>query len=114
VSDPTGAFESWLLHRVEQAVEAREVSADLLTDLQAKMEAARDLPQEEGHALAVQGLAERLGLPVNQAETMLAALKAQPTVIRESVLRRIVEARLAGQRKAHGTHRTARESDGDQ
>ena len=33
--DPTApmeAFETWLLHRVAQAVEAGEVSADLLTD----------------------------------------------------------------------------------
>lgn len=39
--DPMGAFETWLLRRVAQAVESGEVSADLLTKLQAACEAAR-------------------------------------------------------------------------
>jgi len=57
-----GAFESWFLHRVAHAVAAGEVSADLLTELKAEMEAARDLSQEEGHALAVRNNAERRGI----------------------------------------------------
>ena len=43
-SPPTPAiehFKSWLLCRVVRAVEAGEVSADLLTELQAKFAAAR-------------------------------------------------------------------------
>ena len=90
-------FETWLLHRVAQAVEAREVSADLLTELQAEMERARGLPQEEGHFLAVQDIAERFGLPVDQAEKLLGALEAQPTVPRELLMRRSVETWLRGQ-----------------
>ena len=31
VPDPVDPFETWLLHRVAEAVENREVSADLLT-----------------------------------------------------------------------------------
>jgi hypothetical protein len=37
VSDPTDPFETWLLHRVAEAVEAAEVSADLLADIHAAM-----------------------------------------------------------------------------
>jgi len=35
-------FESWLLHRVAQAVEAGEFSADLLGGLQAEFRAFRE------------------------------------------------------------------------
>ncbi len=101
VSGPMDTFESWLLHSVAQAVEAGEVPADLLAELQAEMVAARGLPQEGGHALAVQDIAERLNLPVEQAEELLATLEAQPAVTRELILRRIVEAWLAGQRDAN-------------
>jgi len=101
VLDPTEAFETSLLHRVAQAVEAGEVSADLLTDLRSEMERARALSQEEGHALSVQDIAKRLGLPAGEVETMLATLEAQPAATREAVLRRIVEAWLAEQRKTY-------------
>ena len=92
-------FETWLLHRVAQAVEAREVSADLLTELQAEMERVRDLPQEEGQALAVQEIAERWGVPVKRFEHLLAAFEAQPTVARHLLLRRLATPGLAGQRE---------------
>jgi hypothetical protein len=59
---------------------------------------ARNLPQEEDHGLTVRDIADRFGLPVDQAETMLAALELQPTVTRELLLRQVVEAWLAGQR----------------
>ena len=49
----------------------------------------------------MQVIAERLGLPLDQVETTLAALESQPTVTREAVLRRIVEAWLEGQRQAY-------------
>ncbi len=39
-------FESWLLCRVAQAVEAGEVSEALLTELQAEIEAAKVSPPE--------------------------------------------------------------------
>jgi len=95
------AFEAWLLHRVAEAVEAGEVSANILAELRTEAERAREVPQEEGHALAVRAIAERLGLPVDQAEKILGALEAQPTVTQELVLRRIVEAWPTGQRKAY-------------
>jgi len=64
---------SW---REVQAEEVGEASATLLTELREEIPEARELPQEEGHALAVQDIAERLGLPVDHAEKMLAALEA--------------------------------------
>ncbi len=109
--DPTEPFEPWLLRRVAHAVEAGEVSTDLVAELGSEMERARELPQEEGHALAVQDIAERLGLPAGYAERMLGALEVQPTVTRELLLRRIVEAWLEGQRTAYDTQQTAGKSD---
>jgi len=94
-------FETWLLRRVAQAVEAGEVPADLLTELQAEVEAAKNLPQEEGHARAVGEVAERLGIPVGEVEQGLSALEAQPGVTRELVMRQIAEAWLDGQGKAY-------------
>ncbi len=95
-------FETWLLRRVAKAVEAGEVPADLLTELQAAMEEASDRPQEESHAEAVRDIAERLGMPVSQAEQSLAGLEAQPTVTRELFMRRIAEKWLEGQRRQWG------------
>ncbi len=99
--DPMGTFETWLLRRVAQAVESGEVPAALLTELQAEIEAARDRPQEESHAGAVRDIAEQLGISVAEAERALAALEAQPTVTRELLMRRIVEAWLEGQPKTY-------------
>jgi hypothetical protein len=39
--DPAEPFETWLLHCVAEAVENREVSADLLTELHAAIVEAR-------------------------------------------------------------------------
>ena len=107
------AFEAWLLHHVAQVVEAGEVSAGLLAELRMEMERDRELPQEDGHALAVEDIAERLGLPVEQADTMLAALESQPTVTRDLLSRRIVEAWLARQRGAYRARGPAGGSDGE-
>ncbi len=85
-------FESWLLRRVAQAVEAGKVPADLLTELEAEIEATKDRPQEESHAEAVRDLAAQLGIPLVEAERALAGLEAQPTVTRELLMRRIAEA----------------------
>jgi hypothetical protein len=90
--EPAAAFESWLLRRVAQSVEAGEVPADLLTELQGQIEAAKGGSQEEGHAKAVRDLADRLGIPVMQAEQALVGLEAQPPVTRELLMRRIAEA----------------------
>jgi hypothetical protein len=51
--EPQTDFEAWLLRRMTQAVEAGEVSGNLLTELQAEIEAAREEPQEEGEAAAI-------------------------------------------------------------
>ena len=96
------SFESWLLHRVAHAVEAGEVPADLLADLRTEIEGARALSQAQGHALAVQGIATRVGLPVPQVETTLAALEAQPAGTRGLLLRQFVEAWLVQQREEYG------------
>jgi len=112
VPEAMEAFESWFFRYVAQAVEADEVSDDLLIELRMEMERARELPQEEGHALAVQDIARSLGLPVNQAEEMLTALEAQPTVTREEVLRRIVEEWLAARWEQYVAGRPPRKSDG--
>ena len=101
---PLENFETWLLHRVAQAVEAGEVSADLLTELQAEIEAAQDRPQAQSQADAVQDIAVELQMPIETVEAGLAALETQPRVIREVVVRRIAKAWLEGQREARRSH----------
>ncbi len=98
---PTESFETWLLRRVAQAVEAGELPAALLAQLQAKVEAAREKPQEERHAMAVREIAEIAGIDQDQAAETLAAIEAQPTVTQEGLLRRIAEAWLEARRKAY-------------
>jgi len=99
--DPADAFATWLLHRVAEAVEGNEVSADLLTDLHAAMVDARSRSPEARDALALMDLAERVNLPVDELSELLATLEAQPTVVRERFLRRFVEAWLMQQRELY-------------
>ena len=47
--EPVESFEPWLLRRVAQAVEAGEVPADLLAELQTEFEAVREPPEEQSH-----------------------------------------------------------------
>ncbi len=84
------SFEAGLLHRMAHAPGGGEVSVDLLTDLRTEMERARELPQEEGHALAVRDTAGRMGLPGDQVETMSVTQKAQLPVTQQQVLRRML------------------------
>ena len=99
--DPAERFETSLFQRVARAVEAREVSADLLAELHAEIAAARARPPEERDALALMELGERAKLPVGQLTELLAALEAQSTVARERFLRRFVEGWLVHQGGAH-------------
>ncbi len=94
-------FEVWLLHRVSQAVEAGEIPADLLMELQAEFEAAREVPQQQGHAAAVRQIADLAGVSEEQAADTLSAIEAQPRVTREMLMRRIAEAWLEGQRETN-------------
>jgi len=70
---------------------AGDVSTDLLTELRAEMEGGRGLPQEEGHALAVQEIAERLRIPwisgLLSASRLLAAGRLSPKSAGTSNLR---------------------------
>ena len=70
------------------------MSADLLTELHAEIAETRARPPEERHALALMELAERVNLPVDRLTELLATLEAQPSVTRELLLRRFVEAWL--------------------
>jgi hypothetical protein len=80
---------------------AGELSADVLAELRAEFESSREKPQEQTQADAVQDIAVQLAMPVEEVETGLAALEAQPRMIREVFLRRIAEAWLEGQRSAY-------------
>ncbi len=96
-ADPMESFLVWLPHGVAQAVEAGEVPADPLADLQAKIEAAKERPQEVGHAAAIWQIADLAGVDLEQAAEVLTTLETQPTVTREPLRRRIAEAWLAEQ-----------------
>ncbi len=101
--EPIEAVESWLLRCVVQAVEAGEVPAALLTELQAEIEAAKESPQEEGHAAAIRHIADLAGVDSEMAAEVLATMEALSTVTRELLMRRIAEAWLEGQRKEWGS-----------
>lgn len=98
-ADPRESFRTWLLRPVAQALEAGDRPADLLADLQAEIEAAKERPQNEGHAAAIRQMADLAGVDPENAAEVLATMEAQPSVTRELLLRRIAEAWLAGQRK---------------
>ncbi len=99
--DPMDTFETWLLRRVAQAVEAGEVPAGLLTELQAEIETAKARPQKEGHAEAVRQIADLAGVDPERAAELLATMGAQPPVTRELVMRRIADKWLDGQPKTY-------------
>lgn len=101
MNDPRIPFETWLLHRVADAVEGNEVSATLLTDLHGAIAEVRARPPEARDSLALMELAERVNLPVDERSELLASMQAQPTVAREHFLRRFVEAWLVHQREAY-------------
>jgi len=96
--EPLEDLEYWFLRRVARAVEAGEVSVDLLTELQAGIEGAGEGPQKELYALGVKEVAERVEIPQERAEAMLAALQVHPPMIRELVMRLILELWLADER----------------
>ena len=99
MSDPADTFETWLLHRVAEAVEGAEVSAELLTELHAVLAEVRARPPEAREALAFIDLVERANLPVDDVTELRAFLREQPPVAREQFLRRFVEAWLVQQRE---------------
>ncbi|HSD52502.1 MAG TPA: hypothetical protein VLG48_13950 [Candidatus Methylomirabilis sp.] len=94
-------LEPWFPCRVAEAVEAGEVPEALLTELQAEIEAEKERPQEEVPAAAIQQIADLAGVDRGRAAQVLATMEAQPEVARELLMRRIAEAWLAGQRRAH-------------
>ena len=103
MADPAAPFETWLLHRVADAVEGAEVSAELLTELHDVMAEVRARPPEAREALAFIDLVERANLPVDDITELLAFLREQPPVERERFLRRFVEGWLVQQREAYDT-----------
>ncbi|MFI5342402.1 MAG: hypothetical protein ACHQ7N_21530 [Candidatus Methylomirabilales bacterium] len=101
MKEPSESFECWLLRRVAQAVEAGEVPGELVAELHSELMAARERPQTEGHAAAIQHIADLAGVPEEEATKTLATMAAQPRVTQELLLQRIAEAWLEAQRKAY-------------
>jgi len=83
MSDPAEPFETWLLRRAAEAVEAGEVSADLLAEIHSQIAETRGRSPDERHPLALMELAERVQLPVDRLTELLANLEGQPGVTRE-------------------------------
>lgn len=97
--DAMAGFAAWLCRRVVTAVEAGEIPADLLAELVAELEAARERSHDEGQAAALDVIVERLGQPLEEAASQHAHLEVQTEAVRLSLLQRIAEAWLQGQRK---------------
>lgn len=108
VTDPADAFEAWFRHRLAEAVEGGEISADLLTGLHAVLEEIRNRPPQARDALALMELAERVYLPADHLAELLTSLQAQPSGARERFLRRFVEAWLVRQRELYDADRSGR------
>ncbi len=68
------------------------MSADVLTELQAEFEGSRKKPHEQSHADAVRDFAIELAMPMEKVDAGLAALEAQPKVVRKALMRWIAEA----------------------
>ncbi len=99
--EPVERYDAWLLRRVGQAVEAGEVPAKLLTELQEEFQAAHGEPEKAVRAGAIRFVAELAGIsPLTAAET-LTALETQPEVMRTVMMRRLAEAWLERQRQAY-------------
>jgi hypothetical protein len=94
---PLESFETWLLQRVAQAVEEGEVSADLVLELRNAITDAQDRSPGEGHAVAVQDVADRLGISADQAAQSLENLERLPLATREAFLRRVADMWLTEQ-----------------
>ncbi len=86
------SFDSWLLRLVAQAVEAGEVPAVLLRDLQAEIEAARERPAAASHDAAIRHVAEIAEVDEAQEREVLEAIEGQPTVTPELLMRQLAEA----------------------
>jgi hypothetical protein len=104
--EPAESFESWLLRRVAEAVEAGDVPQDLLTELQAEFEAARERPQDEGEAAAIRQIADLVGISEERAAKVLAAIDAGTTVARQRLLCGIAEAWLKGHQETYRQRRS--------
>jgi hypothetical protein len=87
-------FEMWLLGRVAEAVEAGEVSGNLLVELREELGVTRSHHPAFGHATAIRSLVDLLA--VDRA--------AHQEVMREELLREVAESWLADQRKVYLRH----------
>ncbi len=98
VLETTEPFENWLLRRVSQAEAAGEVPRSLLTELQGELQDAGQRGEDAGHAVVVWQVADLAGIDRKLAAEVLDSIRAQPTVTRDVLMRRIAEAWLERQR----------------
>jgi hypothetical protein len=96
-------FEMWLLGRVAEAVEAGEVSGDLLVELEGELGASCTHLPACGHASAIRSVVDLLGIDPASAGSQNGRMAAQETS-REQLLRDVAEGWLAEHRKAYRRH----------
>jgi CheY-like chemotaxis protein len=77
-ADPMERFLAWLLRRDAQAVDAGVVPADLLAEPQAEIEAAKERPQNEGHAAAIRQIADLAGVDPEKAAEVWSPRRPSP------------------------------------
>ncbi len=94
---PTESFEGWLLRRVAHTVEAGQVSAALLLELQGEMATAREKPAEASQAESIRLIAELTGLSVETVTVAVESIDRLPAARRLALMQRIAEAWLKGQ-----------------
>jgi len=102
-------FEMWLLGRVAEAVEAGEVSGDLLMELEKELGTSRTHRPGCGHASAIRSIVDLLGIDPASEGSQNVHLAPQDAS-REELLRDVAESWLAEQRKAYRRHCTSQRS----
>ncbi len=91
------SFERWLLHRVAQAVEQEDLSADVLMELQTEMAMGRVRAHDPGPAAALRRIADLLEADHALDQDAPMNLAFDPEVDRERLLREVAESWLADQ-----------------
>ncbi len=93
--------EHWLLRRIAQAVEAEELPAQLLTDLDTAIAAMRAEPVKVRREQTIQFLADVTDLPVTTVDQGLQAFERGGLERQERLLQAILDEWLEAQRQAY-------------
>jgi hypothetical protein len=102
---PLDDFESWLLRRTADAVEAGDVSEALLRQVWTELESPRAPRGSDGRESAIRRLQDLGGVSRDDAEAALQMIEQYPEEIRRRFARWLAEGWLGAQRRAYRDRR---------